>query len=450
MIAAVSADVSASLEPADEQSHWLNGRYFVPLPDLSDETRQAIYGGRAAAVWIEIVSRLRNLERRGPDDQTRQAAFSGRIESLGVNGLAAAVGCSHTTALKHLRHLESLGLIRTEQAEFTMESDAATGKIRRNYAKAPPKVIVVTIEDRHCRPCRASETRKQGTPGTGLRVTGDTPETGGKGGNPQDRNWRVSKERTSKEVRSFGTNRRRTAAGPQERPAAAVAGTERRQQQQRPAGRQAASQPPQWLSWSDPATCRRGREFVAAIAAKLNMTPEAVAAVPRGQKRHELIERYREADQPPDWQRQAEQEARDRRQQEVAEGISRHLGMPVIEVIGLWRASPDDLKVRCIDAGLMTPDGKFTSLLASRTPRQRQSRRVEGMPPPASKPLGQNAPPSERTSALLAKFVETGNAIMAIREQAEASGDHADLERARMECQRIVREYAKAEGKAVA
>ena len=322
MVAAVSPAVSAPSEPATEPTHWLNGRYFVPLPDLSDETRQAINKGRAAAVWLEIVARLRHLERRGPDAAAKQAAVAGRIEGLGVNGLAAAVGCSHTTALRHLRHLESLGLIRTEQGEFTLEADQVTGRIKRNYAKAPPKVIIVTIEDRHCRPCRASGARRQGTPETGPRASGGTPETGRKGDDPQARNWRVSKERTSTEVRSFGTNKRRTAAGPGRGPATAAAGAERGQQ---PAG--PASRPP---------------------------APDPV----------------------DEWQRQADEDRRQRARKAALDLMSDGLGIPAAEVLGLMHASPDDLKARCIKAGIMTPDGKWKRRLRTLCSRQQARKEV--------------------------------------------------------------------------
>jgi hypothetical protein len=483
MIAAVSPEVSASLEPAAEPTHWLRGRYFVPLPDLSDETRQAINKGRAAATWVEILARLRDLERRGPDDQTKQAAEAGRIEGLGVNGLAAAVGCSHTTALKHLRHLESLGLIRTEQAAFTLEADQVTGRIRRNYAKAPPKVIVVTIEDRHCRPCRASGTRRGDTPGTGPRATGDTPETVRKGVNPQDRNWRVSKERTSKEVRSFGTNKRRTAAGPGKGPAAAAAGAGG-QRPAMPAAKHASPPTLGWSSWSDPATCAKGREFVNAIAATLNMTPADVAAVPKGPKRHELIERYFKAKEaaPPE-PRPMNRLRREQALRRIPFRVARYakgLGWSEIEVKALWRVAPKELErlvnqrdldsPRVIHQGICTDVEPATITLsddlerarqealqaleqAAEQERQEQARKdAEWDQLMAERGIRRAADPQPASPEDYAEFAERSEAIMAIREQAEASGDPADLERAQHESLQIVRDYAKKlkTGKAVA
>lgn len=301
MIAAATADISGPEAATAEPTHWLQGRYFIPLPDLSDETRQAIYAGRAAAAWMELVTRLKSLERRGPDEQTRLAAVTGRIEGLGVNGLAASLRCSHTTALKHLRHLEQIGLIRTEQGAFTTELDEATGRIKRNYAKAPPKVIIVTIEDRHCRPTRASGTRRGDTPGTSPRATGGTPETGRKDSNSQARNWRHSKDANlQRGLHPLDANRRRTTAGPHGRPAAAAAKAEKGK-------RSPAPSPPSETTW----------------------------------------------------QRQAHDEQRERNRRQWADFISRGLKMPLMEVIALWQADGEELKRLCVAAGIMTPEGKM-------------------------------------------------------------------------------------------
>ena len=445
MIAAISPEKIPSEPPAAPPKHWLDGRYFVPLPDLADETRQAIYAGRAAAAWMEITTRLRSLERRGPDEQAKRAAVTGRIEGLGVNGLAAALGCSHTTALKYLRHLESLGLIRTEQGAFTTELDPATGRIKRNYAKAPPKVIVVAIEDRHCRPCRPSETRRGDTPGTSPKASGDTPETGGKVPHSQDRNWRHSRERTSKEVRSYGTNKRRTAAGPQERPAAAVA------------------------------------------------TKRGLQAGP--------------VDPAGEWQRQADEAAQRRAKEHQIERLANGLGVPAIEVVALMRANPAELRRIAIEAGILTPDGQFVRILSGRqsltagpppavsstardaikagieelsdpsrlTPEQAETLAnvtkatkaharhslacpvpADQPPPPCLSPGDEPAPEAapqapQPPAVALAAFLKAGNSIMEIRERAEASGRPDDLERAREAALRIVRKYVEAESeKAVA
>ena len=352
-------------------SHWLAGRYFVPLPDLSDETRKAIYAGRAAAAWIEITSRLHTLERRGadrkaaPEEQARQqarqqAAFSGRIEGLGVNGLAVALGCSHTTALKYVRYLESLGLIRTEQGEFTAEVDQVTGKIRRNYAKSPPKVIIVTIQDRHLRPCLTSQTRRGGTPETGLNPNSRTPETGGKGPSSPARNWRHSREpNLQRGSVPMEPNRRRTAAGPLGRPAAAAATAEQKQ---------------------------------------------SAAHDPKAA-----------------WQTQADEAARERGRQAMAEHLAAGLQMNVIEVIALWKAQPDELKRQAVEAGLLTPEGK----LIRQRPYANRIRRF----PPAGTPLQSEPITNEELGDFLRRLKEDQKAKeSASRSSREAAAD-AESER---------------------
>lgn len=375
MIAAVSPDLSAPADAAPEPTHWLQGRYFVPLPDLSDETRQAIYAGRAAAAWMELVTRLKALERRGPDDLTRRAAVTGRIEGLGVNGLAAALGCSHTTALKHLRHLEQIGLIRTEQGTFTNEVDEATGRIKRNYAKAPPKVIIVTIEDRHCRPCRSPRTAKGDTPGTGPKATGGTPETGGKSPNPQARNWRVSKDgNLQRGSHPLDGNRRRTAAGPHGRPAAAAAKAEKGQRPPKPAA-----------------------------------PPETA------------------------WQRQTADEKRARDRQRMAEFISCGLGMPFLEVIALWQTNGEELKSRCVAAGIMTPEGKLI-----------RPQRLLGARHCFAQPRQADPPPAD--DAAQQRFRSVSERIWELRDQADAATEQAAIEQAREAAMKLLRDYAKAEG----
>lgn len=162
MVSAVSQATAPAAEsvPSDSTAprHWLQGRYFVPMPDLSDEARWTISQGRAWPVYIGLMVLLHDLERRGTEQQ-QLAAIAGRIEHLGVTGLAVAIGAGRSNAkrmstkavLRQLRFLERQGFVRTTQGTFTTETDAK-GKIRKNYAKAPPKVIEVTLTDRHMRP----------------------------------------------------------------------------------------------------------------------------------------------------------------------------------------------------------------------------------------------------------------------------------------------------------
>jgi len=221
MISAVSQATAPAAEsvPSDSTAprHWLLGRYYVKTPDLSDETRWEISQGRAWPVFNGLMVLLHDLERRGTEQQ-QLAAIAGRIEHLGVNGLAESIRMSPTAILRQLRFLERIGIVRTTQATFTVETDPATGRIVRNYAKAPPKVIELTLTDRHYRPTGRAKAATGDTHETTARRQGDTHETTRTVRNPQGRNECVPRERTSREVRSSGTNRRQDASVPLGRP----------------------------------------------------------------------------------------------------------------------------------------------------------------------------------------------------------------------------------------
>lgn len=173
MVSAVSQATAPAAEsvPSDSTAprHWLEGRYFYCSPDWSDEARWTLYQGGAKTAIDTICNVLHDLERRGTEPQ-RAAARAGRIEHLGVTGLANfATGVSSETGkqmstkamLRQLRFLERQGFIRTWQPKFTVEVDPVTGKISKNYAKVPPKVIELTLKDWHFRPTRpVSEPRR--------------------------------------------------------------------------------------------------------------------------------------------------------------------------------------------------------------------------------------------------------------------------------------------------
>jgi hypothetical protein len=226
MISAVSTQASpptsgdsTATPAADRGQHWLKGRYFVPMPDLSDETRWAISEGSAWPAWTAIMAVAHDLERRGATPEIRDDAFNGRIE-VGVAGLAKAAGYGDKAILRQLRHLERVvGIIKTHQGDHTIERDPETGRVKANFLKAPPKVIIITIEDRHMRP--TGPRRPPAAPGIettpGRKSLGI--ETTPRGDDPRDRNDVVPIDRNLQ--RGFGhsdRNRRPAAAGHEGRP----------------------------------------------------------------------------------------------------------------------------------------------------------------------------------------------------------------------------------------
>lgn len=218
----MNADVSAvSAPPSDDSTkpagsgrgqHWCAGRYFVPVPDLNDETRWAISEGSAWPAFIAILGAAHDLERRGRTREIRDDAYEGRIE-IGVSGLAKASGYGEKAVLRQLRHLERVvGIIRTHQGTFTTERDSKTGRVIRNHAKAPPKVIIITIQDGHMRP----DPTRRPPAGVAVETTGTSNpvgiETTGKGNDPRDRNDVVPIDRTLHRGFGQGDRTRRTAA----------------------------------------------------------------------------------------------------------------------------------------------------------------------------------------------------------------------------------------------
>lgn len=185
------------------------------MPDLCDEVRWEISQGRAWPVFNGLIVLLHDLERRGTEPQ-RAAAVAGRIEHLGVNGLAESIRMSPSAVLRQLRFLERIGVVRTSQETFTTETDTVTGRIVRNYAKAPPKVVELTLTDRHYRPTGRT---KGSTHETHPRRQGDTHETRPRAKNPRERNECVSKDSDLQRDRSpLDSDRRQDASVPLGRP----------------------------------------------------------------------------------------------------------------------------------------------------------------------------------------------------------------------------------------
>lgn len=338
----MNAEKSPPAADASSQgSHWLNGRFFVPVPDMSDETSWVISRGRAWPAFMAIMRLLRYQERRGKTAEAKADAADGRLV-VGVNALARAAGMTSTAILRQLRFLERQGFIKTHQERFVTETDPATGKITRNAAKAPPKVIVMTWQDSFQRPVNASKKAKRDTAEPNAIPTGGTSEPNAKGSQDRVRNEGVSIEANlQRGLHSMNANQRPSAAGPLERPAASTAKRDRWK----------AKPEPKWSSWSDPKTCPRGRQFVEDIAAAFGMTPAEVAATPRGKQRHDLIERYRAWRDGQKPRQTWEIEAQKHRVLRLAEGIGRILDMTPEAVIEIGKADKNDLRRRIVKAG---------------------------------------------------------------------------------------------------
>jgi hypothetical protein len=374
MISAVSQASEPAVESTETDStagrHWLRDRYFVPVPDLSDETRWEISQGRAWPVFMGMMTLLHDLERRGTERQQADAV-AGRITHLGVNGLAAAVQMSPTAVLRQLRFLERVGLIRTTQAAFTIEADEVTGKIVRNFRKAPPKVIELTLTDRHYRPSGRTAGSRRGTHETNPRRQGDTHETNPKSRSSRVRNARVPKDSGLQRVRSpLDSGKRQDASGPLGRPEtpAAKAPGQRQRQVRDITG---------MISAFD-----TNPEIPGGIAKYLGLDPADVASTPPGEKREDLIRRFYAKQgwtyvpgtnevfwEPPgdhysQLKRQESQETqadqtRHRETQEIlfrqyVAACSKTLRMSEAEVIELGKADKDEL-VRRLDAAGADP-----------------------------------------------------------------------------------------------
>ena len=265
--------------PADPSPpHWLEGRFFVPVPDLSDEVRQQISKGRAWPVFMAIMSLLHDRARRGPREQ-RAASKAGRIEGVGICGLAAASGQTDRATLRQVRVLEAIGLIRTTQERFTQEADPTTGRFVRNYRKVPPKALAMTLADTHLRP--TVSTRKRGQSASiqsipnGAKVGIQSIPKGTKG---RDTKYRVSKERTPKEFSPLERKQRTADPALGSRPSAVAPGNN---------------------SAAPPAGTRTALELAGDVAALLGMSRNAayriILAGPADRQYEELRQRYREA-----------------------------------------------------------------------------------------------------------------------------------------------------------
>ncbi len=207
------AEKSASAvrpEGVSTQEHFLNGLYFVPVPDFSDETVWTINQGRAWPALMAVLRALHDQHRRGRTEEIRADAAGGRL-TIGLKALARASreqkseNIQTTAILRQLRFLERAGILRMHDGERVIERDPATGKILKGRGRTPPKVIIMTLSRSMMRGGRrAAETgsnRSQKPEETGLIRSLRRRDV-------RDRNDPPSKETPTEGV-SFGNTGRR-------------------------------------------------------------------------------------------------------------------------------------------------------------------------------------------------------------------------------------------------
>ena len=283
-------DMSTAVFPADSAAiddvppavtkprHWLEGIYFIRSPDISNETREAINKGKSMPLWEALQGLLHDLERRGATPAIKAAAVAGRIDHLGIKGIAKAIKMSPTTVLRQVRHLEGVvGIIETDQRDYTRESDPATGKIVRNYARAEPKAVIVTIKPHHLRPARAVQSTRRKAPEPNPKSQGGCIEPNPKTGKDRVRNWLDSKESNlHRGLIPSESNGRPASAGPLGRPASSSA--------------EAHAAPPAEPDWLVRERQARTQMITENVAYVLGMPADEVTAI-KGQKGLPEIER---------------------------------------------------------------------------------------------------------------------------------------------------------------
>ena len=138
---------ASSVRPEGDSSpgHFLQGYYFVPMPDLNDETIWTINAGRSMPALIAVLRALHDQHRRGRNEEIRADAAGGRL-TIGLKALSRANGMQTSSLLRQLRFLERAGLLKAHEGERVVERDPVTGKILKGRGRTPPKVIVMTLD----------------------------------------------------------------------------------------------------------------------------------------------------------------------------------------------------------------------------------------------------------------------------------------------------------------
>lgn len=217
----------APAEGDSTQAHFLNGIYFVPVPDLSDEAVHTINAGKAMPAFIGILRALHHQGRKGRTEDIRADARLGRL-TIGINALARGNGMTDAAIRRQLTYLQRVGIIRVHDGEREPERDPVTGRIVKGRGRTPPKVIVMTLTRDLMRPSREG---RQVTPSNPSQRPEETPtKRSQRGRDHRDRNRPPSRDANSKEFASSGCKGTADTGGPLE-----AAGTAAPEAQNRPA-----------------------------------------------------------------------------------------------------------------------------------------------------------------------------------------------------------------------
>lgn len=269
-----------SAEGDSTPAHFLNGIYFVPVPDLSDEAVHTINAGRAMPAFLGILRALHNQGRRGRTEDIRADAVLGRL-TIGINALARDNGMTDAAIRRQLTYLQRVGFIRVHDGEREPERDPVTGRIVKGRGRTPPKVIVMTLTRDFMRPSREG---RQVTPSKPSQRPDETPPNPPlKGRDFRDRNRPPSRDADSKESASSGCRGTPDAGGPLEAAGPAAPPTQNRPADGRPAA------PPPRPSQHPPRMSPAQRAIFQAklqlFGDALGMTPLEVLAAGRADQR---------------------------------------------------------------------------------------------------------------------------------------------------------------------
>lgn len=130
-------------------------RFFFKLPELSDETAAAITKASAWPAFIGVCRAIREQQRRGRTEKIRELASEKATIGIGIKQLCRTIGLSPKAGREQLRKLEKLGLVHVHRPPPVIKAHPITGRIvEKRGGKSPRTLIVCTVTDEHCRPCK--------------------------------------------------------------------------------------------------------------------------------------------------------------------------------------------------------------------------------------------------------------------------------------------------------